>query len=508
MYPIVLIPAITLIYGQVQLDNLFANGRFFLKSPDEKLNVYKMNSTTACIQTKYDDFKPEFIPFTINNSWPETNLSKSASQAFFVLQTIVPYYNELGIEFEKIHCCIACNSNGLSNAYGTSKGNEAYILVSDDFGSGLGENKTAKYSIFDVIGHELCHAYLDRFFKSNEGYGKALMHEGISDVFGNFVEILYQGFEDWINEDDIGEIGRQANLPVCYTDVKDSHDPHITGTVIGHWYFLATRNTNVLTHNEVMEILIEALKIGKSNLHDIKDLLYATLVATGKKYGINSSEYKLIADSWNAVCLGPIPTSNFTVEGPITMCEEDDQLTLCISGGFPYSSYKWTVIGTKGTEWVLQGSYPQIGNSVITSGATCLQVLDIPKYSYYPKPITIRVCQQISVPGAYRCADHKLKLIDCDGQDPNCNQTSSQIQIFGNENSNSSEINISDYSIPLHNDREPILKVYDIYGRLLSTSKFEPDNLDNLRDYNSVLIIEIIDSKGTSHFTKKLFTKN
>ncbi|MBK8954148.1 MAG: M4 family metallopeptidase [Saprospiraceae bacterium] len=259
--------------------------------------------------------------------------------------------------------------------------------------------------------------------------------------------------------------------------MKNLTKPHDKGRPLGRWFYLISQGKSspeipALGLDKAIEIVLASLK-NLGDLSDYKDLMEATLSSVLKKYGRCSDEFRAVAQAWELICVhtgyangGNIPncSANICLTGSQIICEETDAFQLCACGAFPSgSTFNWTIIGPKSTEYTSQIGMQ--GNS--QTGGQCLTITDIPKYPYYPQYIKISMYSPTLCDAGIRpCVMYKLiKLEDCNNDDPNCDYYS---ELAGQDQKTESGIQAT-----LLKDRQDdcaLLRVYDIYGRLIITT--------------------------------------
>jgi hypothetical protein len=297
-----------------------------------------------------------------------------------------------------------------------------------------------------------------------------------SDMIGTYAESIFQGTIDWVIGDDISFPIRDLANPQfsCFDDdVSNLQSQHDRSTPLGHWFFLVTEGSSTnnipsLGIENALEIVLESLNSVGVNA-DYPDLMAAMVAMVEQDFGRCSREFLAVARAWETICLntghanwlGEVPACNYTVSGPTVVCEENDYANFCIQGGLPNAHYRWTIIGSKSTQYTsLKGMQ---GN--IQEGGNCLNITDFPKYPYYPQIITIKVYSPTV--GSNYIVRKTVQLNDCNGDDPSCNEYYSRVSPIVNEyESLPFELETKEKEIIV-----TFIKVYDTSGRLILTEQ-------------------------------------
>jgi hypothetical protein len=472
----------TLVYGTQVLDNLYQGGNYYMMSPDEYIKVYKFYNINKCTGIKFADFTQDKIPYTGTNSWSSDGASKSLSQGFFVVQTMRPWFEDLGIAFGSINLGLNCLDG--FNAWSSSNGDDLYLLAaySDYSEKGMGT--------FDILGHEIAHGYIRKFFERNLSRGHTTLHEGIADMFGIYMESLYQGSVDWIVGDDttIGDTRDDSDPQYkCYTNIINNSIPYLRMGPLVYWFYLLSNGE--LGISTTLKIVMDALALGGAANTDYQAFKNNTIIIAEQMFGRCSEEFTAIAAAWDSICLGGTPVCDYKISGPHVICEEDDEFELCIEGGIGDAKYNWTIIGPKSTEWVLDGY--QIGNSLID--AFCFTVLDLPKYDYYPQYLTIRVDSHSPTPGYNDIRYWNIKLIDCNNDDPHCDELTDLKKKTDFTSNSFNQVQISIYNE--NNNGNTRMELFDLSGKLIYQGFVKKiNNIVELVDYNGIAICKIYDN--------------
>ena len=210
------------------------------------------------------------------------------------------------------------------------------------------------------------------------------------------------------------------------------------------------------------------------------------------QFGMCSNEYLSILRAWNAIWCESLSTCQYNLFGPHSVCEEDDNFEICISGGLPNAHYNWTIIGPGSTEFKSRRGL--VGNS--QNGGDCLEIIDIPKYPYYPQYITIQVYSPTV--GSRYIQKKRVIIKDCNGDDPTCEE------YYGlNINNPSPRIQ----NAPISNmkiENSSYVQIYNYLGQILYTGEV----IKNLRyqsKFKGILYIVYYDSERKILKTERNF---
>lgn len=363
----------------------------------------------------------------LDDNWDATHAALSAYQTHWLVDNATEIYSGLGINFGRVNA--GANTTG-QNAFalGQSTIAESWIV----FGTTASGNTLAQ---MDVVAHELGHCVINELFGTNGQLGPRTLHEGISDMFGTYVEMLFEGGADWImgdNDPDIsGLVDRDLENPLdnCFTDVENFAGQHARSRPLGHWFFLVSEEgAGDIPMEDVLQIVMLALTIAPENA-DYEQFMEATLDAARMTYGVCSNQFLTLSNAWNQICVPtdfPVSTEtfcDFAITGPSSFCEESPNQSFCISGGVNTSTggvatphFRYYILGRQNTEY--SSSCGMQGNS--QEDCSCLSLTSIPNFPYYPQKIKIVVK---SVTQGYDLDLSKtVTIYDCDGDDPTCEE--------------------------------------------------------------------------------------
>ncbi|MEY3242165.1 MAG: hypothetical protein RIR11_3604 [Bacteroidota bacterium] len=485
-------------YGNQFLNDRTVGNSTSLQTPDGRVRTYDFNANCPA-GINLNEWTENLIPVT-NNATEWTNeADPEVYQVFHVVSSVVPEFDELGIEFGVVRAA-ACDDDNAFSLFGSTIDN-AFIQIG--FWNGR------PFSLFDLVAHELGHTYLNQFLNYTNT-GNQSLHEGISDIIGTYIESQIQGNVDWVMFDDEPLIGNDQNI------IRNLADPqfdclttapaqqHSRGQPIGHWYFLISQGSQAngipaLGLLPALNILLEALPQIDVN-SDYSDLMEATMNIVEDQFGRCSNEFLAVARAWEAICVptgfavnGVVPSCNFTISGYNQVCEESDYAQFCVSGGLPNYHYRWYIIGRKSIEYTSQCGMQ--GN--IQEGCNCLTLIDFPKYPYYPQYITIELYAPNA--GVQFTQRKRVKLVDCNGDDPTCQE------YHGTELQNEGSEERFSYNDSEQTDVKYVkVRAFDLMGRQVfekNTNYLQRNELQ----YHGMLILIFYSVKGEIVKVSKAF---
>ena len=487
-----------------------------LQSADGTLTTYDFNQTHF-LDVRIADYSEDKIPQTRESEWPTTAAPAAVYQTHWVAELCIDFFKDLSVIFPNVH--IAGDLSGTNAGY---YGATPLLTNSPDdiyFGFGTfihGGTNLSTLAEFDVVGHEMMHAHLDPIFA--DGFIPSLsLEEGIGDLVGVFTEFKWQGVIDWTMGDDIDDSydGRNLESPQnydCYEDVMELNgvnQEHDRSEPLGHWGFLVSEGSQSLDIPGVgiertVEIVLQAVRnLGMTS--DYPDLMRTTLEVALEEYGRCSDEYISVARAWEEIC---VPTGltdqndyihecDYSFSVPATKCEEDDYLKICLTNSGPNELYRWTVSSAQSTDFVLNGT--QSGNSTHGVGLTCLELIDFPQFSYYPQRVTIR-CYAPNLNSQF-VVSKSFKIIDCDNDDPTCDDFYGGGENLVAENLSSNvQVDIghklSEFSKQLER-MDCTLYVYNVFGQLLYSGRLEDSSFLRQQNFaNHGLLIYVVESSN------------
>lgn len=486
------INAPTEIYGIQNLNDHTVGNVTKLESPDGSIIAYDFSGFISCRDINLVDFQNNLIVSTTDNEWTESIAPKGLYQAFYVTSKLVPIYKSMGIDFKKINIGAHCSHAS------------AFVLPGSTLDSGfitIGENGSNSLALFDVIGHELAHIYINKFLSyGNLGnIGNQTLHEGISDILGTYVESIVQGTTDWVIGDDNTAIAsifkRNLSDPTfdCYEDVITLGNQHTRSLPLSHWFYLISLGDSVngitaLGMPKAIQIVLEALAKMPEDA-DYEEFRESTIAIVKAKFGACSPEMFAIGRAWHAICVGPnFENCEFTLTGSDWACEESNTLQLCAEGGISPMHFRW----------YFPAGWEVLGNASgnVLNDSRCLTVTQFPTYSYYPRYFNI----EVHSPSSGRSYKKRIKLIDCDGDDPTCEDYYTDTNQGNEKTASANQVLEQEKSCEA-------VKIFDITGQLLyeSTDKYVFLNPGNLPNLNGLIICTYFDQYGKLVKIKKVF---
>ncbi len=417
-------------------------------------------------ETKITDFKMGLIPTSaINEDWSNGNAPNNVFQAHFIASAVSNFYaEELDINFNTLHVGANCTELN-AGALPTSSLTEGWIVV--------GESNSSTLAEVDIIGHELAHVYLNGFLNYSEA-GNASLQEGLADMYGTYIESLFQGNLDWQGGDEVPIDGRDLENPsfTCYTDVEDFtfEESHLRSTPLGHWFYLITEGDSGIPSlgiERAITIVDESLTLLGSN-SDYQELLDATITVVSEEFGICSKEYYSVTEAWASICLGDeldirCPGS---LRGNYSVCEESDYLNVWVNGA-SFPDYKWLLKGREALNYE-NCCFPQSGNHVY--GGNSLTIIDFPHHPFYPQYLRIEATPFGYFPNIK--LTFKVKIEDCDGDDPTCEEYYNNSSHTTNESStlnNEAKLFLSN----LEKLKGSKVSIIDLLGRPIYNGEFD-----------------------------------
>jgi len=434
---------------------------------NDRLAVHDMSDITGVTQVRQlrSSFDNNQIPRSpTSRDWIPSDASTDVFQVFWMAEDIIDEFEqELGIVFEDVHIGVHPSAGGAISFFipgGGIPSEQALFAIGADNATGL------SLAEFDVIAHELAHAIIRVHFNSMLLEG-ATLHEGIADMIGTFIESeLEPGGLDWQMGDNVPSVIRDLENTTrnCFTTIDPLTVSHDRSEALGHWFYLCVNgdplnNTTPINIKEMIELVLEALpQIGDNP--DYPDLMQATIDIAESLYGSCSSEFNTILQSWEKICVATghrLASPNepcVEISGPNTVCEENNTFSVCTNfTGLNSSAGKWTIIGRNSTSF--QSVQGMNGNS--QQGGSCLDISHIPDMPYYPQTITV----QYYNPLTGETITKKIKIIDCDGDDPTCDE-------YYNNNNSPNVVNLESFVNKEKEDKSVEVQIFDIMGRKLN----------------------------------------
>jgi Zn-dependent metalloprotease len=479
-------------YGFKNLNDFTQNGKTRLQNPDGSVIAYDFGKFSECMKRSISDFQPNLVPETTDSVWKTTIAPASVYQAFYTATEVAKAYKTMGINFKKVNIGVNCGDDN-SNAISESTLDNAFIVI--------GKNSKNSYATFDIVAHELAHVYLFQFLNHSPAPSTSFLthalNEGLSDIFGTYIESIIQGKVDWVMGDDIGLKERNLETYNCLTTLlaHSSEYPHEISKPLGHWFFLVSQGSTqkdipALGMEKTLKILMDALAIVGPNA-EYNELYEKTLIVANAKYGTCSDEVKAIKRAWAAICVikdvqpcGFEIKTDFKIEnGNVLICEEQNYASFCIDNFIPALKYRWYFP----SGWVIKGGNP---NSNMIENVKCVEIIDFPKYQYYPQYLSVDVLLLTHSTFVKK----QIKLIDCSGDDPPCDNFAL----------------ITPNKPPSESDKEEaFVRVFDINGKLVFNGTYaEYTRLSDYEFMNGLIICVHYDAEGRQIKTEKRLINN
>src|SRR5688572_7486201 len=274
----------------------------------ELANLYELDET---------DFTSNLIPTsTPGIEWSDSDAAENVFQAHWIITQLKQrFYDDFGIDFQLLHVGANCDNYVEVMMQPVQSPNAAALTISD-LDEGwiiIGHSENSTLAEFDVLAHELTHVFLLEYLYPGI-FGQDAIEEGIADMFGVYMESVFQSL-DWQIADDVPLVVRDLSNPGawgCYYLVENSLSPHRRGQPLGYWFYnLVTENelecVEPLDMKTVLDIIVEAV-LTLPPYADYPQLVVATLSIAEQEYGLQSNEYKAIYMAWEKICIIPPPT--------------------------------------------------------------------------------------------------------------------------------------------------------------------------------------------------------
>lgn len=454
-----------------------------------------------------------FTPLCVKTELFCDDADLRAFELFYNADLVVEYLAQnYDINFTNCNLAFNLKTNGsyVHTASGTPAGINGSFLK-----FGVNSSTNVGYTNLEIVAHELAHVVLLQYLNWNST-DPASLHEGLADIFSIFLQYKINGpwGYNWQMGDGVFEsniVRNLANTPFnCVKNFTIYDDRHERGQALGHWYYLLVNGSpanNILpiSQDALFELILETLKGMGNQSPNWQDLMRATLSTAAKKYGTCSNQYKSIARAWEKICVPTGVPSATNINAPCTsivgdywVCEEDDQLKVCIetNSGLNLSHGHWTILGNYGTSFkTLHG---MIGNSQY--GGMCLDVYDIPKFPYYPQNIIIEYYHS----GIGKTLKTSVQVYDCNHDDPTCKEYFGQAK-SGNTSTQFKNVSLSEKDVESRNseiDEDLKLVVFDLMGNVINISSEELFGTLNYRP--QILVYTYWDAAGKLIKSKKV----
>lgn len=511
------LPAQTDHYGERTLINLQENDSTWLISPDERIKVYHHTRLVNC------DYYPrhyieDSIPSTDDQfTWGNTT-STGAYQAFFVAQTVLPFLDEINVEFDTVNLMVGCTQSNAFNYYSHTESslNKSYTMYGID-------SNDLSIATFNSVCHELGHGYIHEFLSSAD-LEQASLHEGIADMFGIFCDWRFTSNLNWQYgyQNSTPSLPRDLSDPLqdCFSDIKnlDKYEigRHERGTPLSHLFFLlveggASYDAPILPLEIALQIILDGLPEVDKFSADYPQLMDATINQVIENYGYCSDEFIALVKAWEKICVSTdfpikilgrktikVTDCEYFLYGTPEVCWTSENAEICfnipdsIDHGINPAHNTWTITGPGSADFESSGGMS--GNQ--QQGGMCLNITSIPELAYYPRVNNIRLDFSTNE-GSYSI-NHRLLVYDCTGTKPDCQAYHGQRVVEGEEEN---ERESGDEGDSL-DENYSSMEVYDLLGRLLYQGHVLDINTLNL-PLNQVLLIRYLDEKGQVKKTHK-----
>lgn len=460
-------------------------------------------------------FSDSRIPVSpLTRGWNISDAPEEVFQAFWMADTILDVFEtELDITLENtIKLGVHPTVQGAANLISPQVPDDEYWMVFGVFGDSV----TASTVEFDIVGHEIYHAVLQSEGISPSAIWGRTIHEGLAEIFGTYAESKIESL-DWIIGDNdpiiANTVLRDLANPVsdCFTDIEmETDDPYLRSEPLMHWFYLcivgdAVEDIPAMDIDELMSIIVESLPNMGVN-PDYVQLMEATSSLAEMVYGSCSDQLRTIIRAWEKIC---VPTGHAIANGTCTsiggissVCEENNYFDMCLTAtsqlNLEYG--RWAISGRNST--LFESYLGMQGN--VQFGGDCLQITSIPTMPYYPQVVTIRY----SHPAMERSIIKRVKLVDCDGDDPTCEDYYGLQPLSNSNNFNTIEEEV--ISIDIKSNIVPAeicdVLIYDILGNKVSVS--EEQIASGFRTGEPrILIVTYWDKYGNLISTKKIISE-
>lgn len=497
--------------GMVDLDDRTIGGVTELVSSDGLIFTHDLGGIVWGPSTP-SDFTSDKIPSTINSAWSTNDAVEDVYQAHFVIQDLLPTLDDFIIDLDRLdRINVGANIIGdiAGDPYGSAllEGNEAYVWLGTD-------PDGVSSAIYDIAAHEFGHVVIFLNGMEAEDYQSRALHEMLSDMYSVYSNFKRTGTLDWVSGEELRDGGfRDMSNNNCIGNTTfDGASRSVSGQYLlaeqmSQLLYLLTvggdgvepigielaisiiteASANVGENPSVLEFMNEMIEIADRTLDlcqsaSIRSAWSAVIceLDVGANPSNANAEFVMLSDRINEIndfnCNNPI-------EGPNFVCEEDQSLSLFLYAGTPNSFYDWRIIGNQSTGFGTYNGSLQ-GNSQL--GGSSLELNQFPNYPFYPQTITITVYDHTTK----RTYEKKVVIIDCDGDDPTCEEYYGP-PTYRVDNTNGSEQFVNSISY---------VQVYDLNGRLLNSGSI---NSKISLDYEGLLIFIYFD-KDKNHVKSEI----
>jgi len=492
----------TEIYGERLVSNLREDGQARLISTDLRVRVYQHSELECRNLTANQHFLEDSIPSTTHHDTWTDEAELDAYQAFFVAQTILPFFDDLNIEFELVNLLTGCEGP-IAFSFHISSLEESFTVYGRD-------DEGVTFATFNTIGHELGHGYIQDFISSNL-IGNAAVHEAYADMLGVYANFRFTdslnwsfGFENTFN--DVVNWPRDLSNPMfpCFSADTYPEQRHDRSNALSHLLYLLTAGSSgfgiePLGIEVAIRLLLDGLIELNSDDADYPQVMHATLNQAIENFGLCSPEFIALLKAWKAICLDGgydiilkgsvvnIGDCEFFLN-PIqsSFCWDHQNTQVClnlpdsIEHGVNPNYITWTLLGPESVDFDsylgMQGNQQQ--------GGICIHLIDIPELDYYPRFYNIRASFNSNL-GHYNI-NFPFVMYDCSGTKPNCYQyyNSSSLPTHTEGSTKLNEIESDIY----------LVEVFDVLGRLFYRGKLQ--NFETKSWSNQILLFRYLDRDG------------
>jgi Zn-dependent metalloprotease len=406
-------------WGTQWMNDTEQGGNTVLKN--DRLSAYDFTGNPA----NYRDFKTSHIPKspTQQTEWQPSDGDPELFQLFWMSdKTISEYSNALDIDFSNIKVAWNPVYDGAVSLGGGTPDGANFI-----FGRRLSISKSLVE--YDVIAHEFGHAILRQFFYGNLPENGSL-HEGLSDIFGTYIEsLLHPAGLNWVIGKHVPTIIRDLENTTnnCYNDIAGLgiNYVHTRGEALGHWFYLCVTGdaaTGILPMDihKVVQLILEALPNLGDN-PDYPDLMAVTIDIAEQVFGTCSDEFLTILRAWEQIC---VPTGHrmadpnepcvYLVFNGDLVCEESNTFLVSLSSYSGLNNGRWTIVGRNSTYF--QSAWGMQGNQ--QHGGTGLHIISIPNMPYYPQEMSVYFWHS----DIGYTLSQRITILDCLGDDLTCEE--------------------------------------------------------------------------------------
>lgn len=488
----------TYTYGIRDLDDSSTlNGNVVLSSTDSPTQVNTFDFGSSSVSTTGD--------FTNINPHSETGFwtdEEYLYQAHFATVEALKAFESLGINFGTVNVGVTTNEASPANLPGSTL-NTTFLRFSP-FGSSVDcdyqENDRRATSLIDIAGHELGHTVTNEIFSGINLTGDLTIKEAVSDMIGEYAEEVFRGFPDWVVGGDEEAVACVANRNLqnpgnfgnltfagCFTNAEEFNDTHRRGLPLGHWFHLASSTNGLGLRGTLLTVLDALLLVPDAG--DAPEVRDAVMMILESEFSGCDDAIVFSAWAWNDVCL-PVEGYDTCVKitGPHAVCEEYNYAQFSIINPLPNVVYRWSFP----FDWTVPGRIP--GTNAYEG--QYLTVMGFDTENYYPWHHYVSAKNITSGTGS---GYHNIRLDDCDGDDPSCEDLPS---FYIRPEEEQSEIDIEKTKAD-SSDKTEFVKVFDLQGRLLYQGNELQNFLHTSPSKNTIVIIIWQDDNGNITKTEK-----